>query len=402
MILTIAYSSRDIRQALRQMKWIGWLSMQNGFSMKKERVLLVPSRSASRHSKHLQICGLASVIFGEARCYLPEGEHEVGWPGSPNWMFKQALFHVEQHFQDAMMFLEPDAIPLVKDWYDLIKSGWEIAQQQGKEFFGARVNHSVPHMTGVAVYGANWRKVAPMIEQADDREAWDTFASSQILPNARLTPIIEHVFRQRVPTNVAELAPEAVIFHQDKQGRLIFLLDQAYWSGQCDLHPHFTYSYLDSEEAVPMKYYRAINANRTVKANGLEFRFELCYQHAGTWIGVFATEKEEEQIALDALVQNPRNAVESITVEDWTKDAKKKPPTPTSLVSNPWPPQQVTIRATPSQSPAVLVGDSQSPDESGKSEGPSTMDEFIKVGPVIGHEGPPPPRRGRPKKHPSL
>lgn len=363
MILTIAVSDKDLQQAIRQMKWIGWLSSQNDNSMLGESCLLVCSRRASFRAGFKYLCWLTARIFREARCYVPENEHEVGWPGAANWMFSECLTHVEKHFPDDIFFLEPDGLPLVPTWWDQFQAEWDVARSTGKSFMGARVEHSTVHMTGIAVYGEEWREVAPMLIQSPDHDAWDCYAASQVVPRAHLVPLIQHVFRRsdpgwRVP-HLSILDKRAVLFHQDKKGVLLPMLDAAHYHGQAADHPLFGYRESYQEAKVMRKFYRADNATKVWKSQGYKFAFDRIDSIAGTTPGVFTTEFEAEQSALDDLAANPVNGIREISVEEWERHTKKKWVKPILNTSKPLKETSpvVPILPTPSQSPATLVAE---------------------------------------------
>ena len=364
MKLVLAASHTDIKAALRLMGWLGWLSEKNDRSMLNESVLLVVSRRASRYPKFKELCWLAARIFGEARCYVPETEYEHGWPGAANWMFQKALEHVERHFPDDIFFLEPDGMPITPDWYDRIQGEWLDAQAKGKTFMGAYVPHDVNHMTGIAVYGKNWRKVAPSLINVPDNDAWDTHAGKETVPNAHLTKLIQHVFRRHDPgwgvPSLGILDRNAVLFHQDKMGRLPALLDQAYYSGQCRVHPLFSYELLGREDAVMRKFYYAANVTKAIVAHGKRFPFEACRIHGGAIPGSYSTEVETDQAALAELTGNPATGVTELPKEEWESVTKKKAPMPQHLnTSSPLKDslQKVALLPTPSQSPAVPVAE---------------------------------------------
>lgn len=409
--LVLAYSNRDLLQAVKVMRWIGFLSSRNGNSMLNERVLLVASQQAAKYPRHNELCWLAARIFGEARVFIPETEHEVGWPGAANFMFGQALLHAERHFQDAVFFLEPDGVPIKPSWWDQIKAEWEVAQSQGKHFMGQLVKHCVDHMTGIGVYAANWREVAPMLIQCPDTDAFDTFAASQTLPNAHFTPLIQHVFRRhdkgwRVPS-LAILDPRAVVFHQDKKGALIPMLDRAYHGGAAENHPLFGYADTYRPRTVMTKFYYAQNATKAHNSHGLRFVFSPVDIFAGSMPGVLTTEKEEEQVALADLTNDPSTGVREITQDEWERHAKKKwshPVLNTSRPSNLSSPQAAIFPAPSGKSPAVLVAEPRSDLLAGDTPtGPSgikDINDVIKTDHVVPTSTPPARERpkGRPRK----
>lgn len=367
MKLVLLVSHVDLTQALRLMCWIGFLSSKNNHSMLNESLLLVVSKRATHYSRFKQLAWLSARIFGEARCYVPEVEHEVGWPGAANFGFAQALSHVEQFFSDDIFFLEPDGTPVTPDWYDVIQEEWATGRPAGKNFMGAYVPHSPSHMTGIAVYPKDWRRFAPSLVTCPDHDAWDTWSAPEVVPQCHFVKLIQHVFRRHEPgwsiPALGILQPETVLFHQDKQGKLIYLLDQAHFGYECRGHPLFGYSTLTNETIVMRKFYQAANVTRAIMAHGRRFNFQATDIIGGSVPGAYTTEIESEQTALCELTGNPATGVTEISQQEWETLTKKKAPSPPS--SSTYKPSsgtlpQAALLPTPSNSPAVLVAEPNS------------------------------------------
>jgi len=413
MQLVIAVSHVDLPQAVRQMKWIGMLSQANDNSMLLESCLLVVSRRASFRNGFKELCWLAAKIFREARCYVPAGEQEKGWPSSANWMFAQALCHAEQHFGEDILFLEPDACPLKPSWFDEVQDEWVVAKRNGKSFMGARVPHTPDHMTGNAVYGRDWRSLAPTLVSVPDHDAFDTYSSPQVLPHCHVTHLIQHVFRRHEkgwrPPHLAIVDRRAVIFHQDKHGALIPMLDKALFNGAGMDHPLFGYRNSYEPEKCMRKFYHTQNGTKVWKSHGYSFVFDRVDPIGGTLPGVYTTEFEAEQAALDDLASNPTNGIREISAQEWERYTKKKWEKPISNTSKPLSGTSplVPILPTPSQSPAVLVAEPINPPTDPTAGGTKPMirdiNDVLKTGtvePAVPSQAPTlnVPKSGRPRK----
>ena len=68
------------------------------------------------------------------------------------------------------------------------------------------------------------------------------------------------------------------------------------------------------------KFYRAENAGRIIAGVG----FDVYDVIAGTAVGIYATEDEATQKALDEVAANPRNGVSAISEADYTLYLSKK------------------------------------------------------------------------------
>lgn len=404
MRLVIPYSAHDIAGALRLVKWIAFLSSRVAHSMQEESIVLVAAPRAARMKDHSAIVRTATAAFGECTVYVPEEEKEIGWPGSANWMFETALEYVEKTFGDDMLWMEPDAAPLCPPWYDYIKREWVVAQQKGKLFMGNLVQVGVPHMTGIAVYGEDWRQAAPSLVTCPDEQAFDVHSAEEVLPLAHITPLIQHVFHRHEPNwkvpGLAAIDERAVIFHQDKRGILIGLLDRVCFNGDCQSHPQYTYQ----SESVPVmrKFYRVANATKAVKSGGRRFVFSPLPAFGGAIPGEYSTESEADQATLDDMAQNPASGVTELSQEEWEGLTKKKAPSAMSNTTTSQPlkpsPLNLPIKQTPSKKTAEVV---EEPAKS-VSENPGTgskaikdIDEVLKTAPVKPAQ-PAPVVRGKP------
>ena len=353
MILTLAYHHKDSCAAVRLLRWIWFLSCQNKYSMEKETILLVPSRGVAARSIHRHIAWIASQCFGEFYVKVPDGENELGWPAAPNYMFRTALEEIEMKFMDDMFWLEADAVPLTLDWFDCIKEAWQEARASAKSFLGAMVPHYVDHMSGVGVYGQEWRRLAPKLVKAPNEQAWDTWAADQVMPHLQVTDLIQHIFYNPIIGSLAMISKKAKVFHQDKRGKLIALLDQEVYDGQVDEDPVFNYSRIKPESNM-RKCYEADNSNRRIRSQGMDFPFNNYDIVAGSWRGVYVSEDPAEIAALDALTADPRNAVKEIPESEYEAKAKKKL-TPLSP-SNDWNPQLAPQAALRGKGAEVVEG----------------------------------------------
>lgn len=337
MLIVLPISHKDITLAIRLVKWIKFIS---GESMRKEIALLVPSRSVAKtmKSKMVELADAANETFGAALCFVPPTEDERGWPHSPNFMFKQALEHVEQHFQDDVFWLEPDAVPLHSSWFSRFKGEFlESAVPAGKRFMGDHVKVATPHMSGIGVYGKNWRSVAPKLAEVT-AAPWDVYAAEQIMPAAHFTDLIQHVPNSPYIGSLRILEAGAVVFHADKQHRLMRLLDMLRFNGEF----YQGRSDVVQEREKSMRYYHAANATKRIKAGDVEIQFEPYAVIGGAVSGLFSTESETE---IWALSHGAGSGVTEITKEEY--DHKKK-----AVASNSSGPLSPRLQQTIDQAPA--------------------------------------------------
>lgn len=394
MMLVVPFCHKDSWQAFKLLRWMGELSRrytEAGYKrgLKEEKILLIANRIAYRQRLIYKIALEAARIFGEARLFVPKTEHEVGWPGSPNFMFARALEHMSEFFPEEDIFLlEPDAIPLFPDWFNRVKCEWDH-RPKGTHFMGAKVKEGVSklqaHMSGNAVYGRNWREHAPDLLTAPDKVPWDLWSSDSVVPKAHFTRLIQHKFRGAPIESLTDLDKDAVIYHQDKRGKLFELL------GGENPPPE--------DDCMSEKYYFADNSNRAIKAGGYDFFFQKCDTLGGIWRGVYRTEKESEQAALASLTGQASSGVEEIDASEFERLTKKKvlrSRASNGLSNEPQLPVQIR------ESPAVVVASQESrvDAEPAPIENTQIIDDIesvLKLGPVAPFEPP-----GNKKKKPKM
>ena len=330
--LAISVCHKDASLCLKLMRWIGYLSMVSGDSMRDVTLLLVPSRLASGMWLVREAEATARTIFGRVHVSPPPDHHEVGWPGACNYQFNWTLQCVERFGLGPVLFLEPDAIPTHPDWFDAIEGEYITSD---RSFMGAFVDFSIPHMSGVGVYPANWRKMAPKLEAIPDDWAWDVWAGKEILSHCKCTNLIQHVY-DKPAIALDRVKRGAVVFHQDKCGDLIPLLDESLFRGACASNKRFSYLTIPEEPRM-MKYYRVPSANRPYVAGPYRVTFEPVENIGGFWVGVLAVEDEATQQAIATHLHSV--GVTEITAEEYEALAKKKAPVLTPLVRSPQFPQ---------------------------------------------------------------
>jgi hypothetical protein len=163
-----------------------------------------------------------------------ENQGITGWPQGPNACFKQInWFYHHGKLKGPFFWLEPDCIPVVPDWLDLISDEYK---RGGKPFMGAivepdshlgRIGRVPRHMTGNAVYPEKAYELAPRIMEAT-HTCWDVLAASQILPQCHPTTLIQHDWRRPEIKDRQELSkillPNTALFHSDKYGAIARIL----------------------------------------------------------------------------------------------------------------------------------------------------------------------------------
>jgi hypothetical protein len=239
MLICSAVHAGDIEEAIRLFKWIAKLSG----SLKQHDCLLVAD-PATPFDRLTALRDIAESTFGEvALGVMPESVK--GWPDGPCAAFRCAAEYVQKHWPVPFLWLEADCVPLKATWLDEIQA----ASESNRGMFlghvydaeGAQVTELGPRfMSGVAVYPPTAFSILKL--PLNSPRAWDVENAELMLLNGAHTPLIRHFWGQpklpptfvrsrneHTPINAFTLdaiPAEAVLFHRNKDGSLIRLLER--------------------------------------------------------------------------------------------------------------------------------------------------------------------------------
>lgn len=213
-----------------------WMFEMGG--CKGHKVLIVRDQG-SDSGKDVLIKSELDKSFDSSEVITITGDVFHSWPQSQNLMWSQTARHIQFHTKEPWLWLESDVVILKEKWLDLIEAEYKSC---GKLFMGDLVNvHGIPpHMSGVAVWPGEVVQYAGVALISQD-VAFDMAAKDQVLPQMHKTNLIAHawdrdlatgkgnrVFEnyEQVEREVLQPHPNAVIFHADKSGSLIRLLNE--------------------------------------------------------------------------------------------------------------------------------------------------------------------------------
>lgn len=229
MIVVLAFAPGDVDSALRLLEFMSQLGGAG------EYPCLLVADAAVQWSKVVQAMQLAEQVFRTVAVRTTT-EPITNWKQGANAMWLAAAQYAKE--QNApFLWLEPDAVP--------VKRGWlvSIDKMKGDGFFGHVYDTNHPNfppkvLSGIAVYPPDAIDVVSPRIVPD--QAWDISSAEAVLPRTTPTKMIQHFWGQPdlAPTFVgtktpdcpanaftlADIWPEAVIFHRVKDGSLIRLL----------------------------------------------------------------------------------------------------------------------------------------------------------------------------------
>lgn len=224
-----AFFSGDKDQAARLLAWIKELG---GYD--RHRFFLMPAKGQRADFSDAPPFEVVPDVYGINSDWANPGP--VRDAAGPNSMIRGIAWRFYQSGLGPWMFFEPDCIPLVPEWADLIEAEYALA---GKLFMGSRVpgkpgeyeDHSTGNMVlpqDAAVLSQNLMLPRHAVIGGKTVEiAFDVAAAVDVLANYYDTPLLHHVFRGPEFVTAADLQrirPGAVLFHTDKSGGLIRLL----------------------------------------------------------------------------------------------------------------------------------------------------------------------------------
>lgn len=234
MLVAFPFHSGDIAAATDLLVWLGQVSggreWRNRPKLYAQHSILLIADAGVQWLAASKLLDLASQLFGSARIVTSAAPVQ-GWPQGANALFAVAC----DECHEPWLWLEPDAIPLHRDWLDLLHAEYV---RIGKRFMGCVYpgGHVAfpPHlMSGVAVYPADWTRGKEFCQAGT---AFDVAMTLAVLPEAHHTVRIQHLWGepnlpptfpaqdQPMPKNgftLDRLQANSVLFHRNKDGTLI-------------------------------------------------------------------------------------------------------------------------------------------------------------------------------------
>lgn len=266
-VICMGVCHRDVELAALWLRWVAFLARQPGGE--RPRILVVYTQRTDPAPIFSAIVGAYKI--GGVRC--PD-EQERGYPGSASHLFLRTLEEAEKRFPGhAVFWCEPDTVPTRPTWASEIVAEYQTC---GKPFLGMRVGTKFPHLSGNAIYPANWRELAPSIADVlnapDYRlwgpgkgQPWDVYCRHDTTPQMAESKLMQQTWKERDArgTRLKDVRPETCLFHQDKAGALIREIAAA-------RYPEFMATLVS-----PRKFYFMNGHPSRLRAKGVRIRFSF-------------------------------------------------------------------------------------------------------------------------------
>lgn len=159
---------------------------------------------AKRLREHIkETCGY------ECRMFYSEGNE---YPKGPNLT---ALTHLRGTYSpnvEGVLLIEPDCVPVTKDWMDQLRESWDRAAAAGKLIMGSwhpiNIDHpTLGHINGNLMFSPDLAKRVTIPDVPDDKP-WDTFLADVFQPYWCRTGLIKNLNRHRTATRDQLTKPE--------------------------------------------------------------------------------------------------------------------------------------------------------------------------------------------------
>lgn len=223
MKVAFAFHNGDIPQAL---DWFEWAAQLGGCP---DHECLLVADAGVQWSVCVQMLNAANAVFRKTRAITTDSP-VTGWPLACNKMFFTAAKALQG---ESFLWMEPDAIPLRKDWLKQIESAYSGKGFMGAIITGMMFGKETRYMNGVAVYPEDaYLRMQPF---EDSQLAFDV-AAAEVMQDHGNNSDLFHChwgFKDKAPsfgeTHDGQLnklplnfiSEKAVIFHRNKDRTLI-------------------------------------------------------------------------------------------------------------------------------------------------------------------------------------
>ncbi len=222
---------KDAELAFRNLAWQE--KLQDGLGLMPEIVLTYDTVMHPKVVENME--RQARRVYSEVKWFVYPAPPPGWWP--PNQAFQQTAYHMAKQ-DKSWLWLEPDCIPLCPEWLKTLSDKYHRA---GKKFFAPKIPE-LGHYNGTGIYPFDTPKLIPHAMQ-DRGTAWDVSMRAQMTEHAYdAMPFIYHIWSQHgerfshcsggaIPNFthrglLRQIPPSAVLFHRDKNGSLITMLEQ--------------------------------------------------------------------------------------------------------------------------------------------------------------------------------
>lgn len=317
-ILCLGVSHRDVDLAVNWLRWVAFLAARDGRDLP---VLICCTQRVTEEQREALYVAAANDQC-QPQMAVAKDEWEHGYPGAASHLFLRTLEAAAMLWpRHAVLWCEADTVPLRRSWFFEWAEAYQLC---GKPFMGALVGTRFPHLSGNAIYPAEWRTLMPSLLTILDApdfpggrgQPWDVWCMKDTAPQMAETNLLFQIWKDRgyQATTLDRIPPAACLFHQDKTGALIREI-------AAKQYPEF----LAMLPRTGPRFYRLRGHPSRLRARGIKIDFSYAkYVHHGWVCAVCDTElKDADANALSLLVGH--QGLEEITCEQFCALTGRKP-----------------------------------------------------------------------------
>ena len=229
MILVLGFCSKDYKGAIKLLDWCHDLDGTDTH----HQLLLVGSKGQPTQ-EFVEVLAKAKTAFQDTTIITPSIPVEGRWPAPCNHLWSTAMRYIKETIKKPWLWLEPDAVPIRRGWFDSIENEYASAR---KPFLGFLFDKPKPHMTGVGCYPPDPVLLNPALGRLQSHVPFDVTNPEATLRAFHPTNLIQHVWGDiktntpppfAKPSDLELLNNGICLFHRCKDGSLIDLLKSEY------------------------------------------------------------------------------------------------------------------------------------------------------------------------------
>jgi hypothetical protein len=324
----LCFSHVDFTAAVRWLRWASFLASQANGDMSKIALIVFGQQQTTKAQWNelkkavIKSDGLFDIVWEKN----PDAK-DYAYPMGANHGFLRSLQYVKaNHPKSAALFIEPDCVPVRPTWFAEIVAEYS---SHDKCFSGQQVPSATPHMTGNAIYGAEWPRRAPSILTVMDRQnsggmfaqgngyPFDLAIGAEVLADFHHSKRIHQVWRPGYWTKEAfdRVPKEAALVHQSKDASLISVVARESYPGFIP----------ELEADAPRRYFLLEGSGSTALHGKQAIAFKECARSSSIRLSVKVAEHGVEEQVLLGLCG--KHGISEITKEDYDtliEQSKKK------------------------------------------------------------------------------
>ena len=208
-LIVIPFNAADAPLAEKLCDFIYFLS-----GRKQSGSCLLVAYKNVHEEVQVKVSAAAEVAFSNVELVVAPEISSSAKPDRVNHLFRFAADYISKNYRLPWLWLEPDCVPLKKDWQEQLGAAYE---SQPKRFLGAYMKTAEDKffLARVSVYPSD--------------AIMDLSSSATIVSRATKTRLTQEI-KYNHETDLAKIREDAILLHSDKSGKLINHLREHYAS----------------------------------------------------------------------------------------------------------------------------------------------------------------------------